>query len=400
MDQAADPADEPADEPAAGPRAGPATAKPIGLDDLLTPALVLDEARLRDNAGRMRARAKALGVALRPQMKTAKSARVARVALDAEAGPVSVATLREAEYFLANGFTDISYSVCIVPQKLAPVAALNGRGGDIKVLTDDAGVAKAIADDGRAFKVLIEVDCGEHRTGVAPDSKALLEIADILDSAANVAIDGVLTHAGHSYKCRTPEAMAKIAEDERAAAVAAARRLRDAGFACPTVSVGSTPTARFAESLEGVTEMRPGVYLFGDLFQAGIGTCAVSDIAVTVLSSVIAHRRDENALLIDAGGLALSKDRATQALPEDRGYGLVCDLTSGQPIPTLMIDSVHQEHGHVVAAGPMPFDRLPVGAKVRVMPNHVCMTAAAYDAYRVIDDDGRITAIWDRCNGW
>lgn len=390
---------------AADKAAGPRTGLPATLDDLLTPALVLDEARLRHNAERMRERAKALGVALRPQMKTAKSAAVARVAFGADpagdtTGPVSVATLREAEYFVDNGFADVSYSVCIVPQKLDPVAALNARGGDIKILTDDEGVARAIADDGRAFKVLVEVDCGEHRTGVAPDSGALLEIAKILDSGNNVTVDGVLTHAGHSYKCRTPADMARIAEDERAAAVAAADRLRAAGFACATVSVGSTPTARFAENLAGVTEIRPGVYLLGDLFQAGIGTCGTGDLAASVLASVIAHRPGENALLIDAGGLALSKDRSTQALDDDKGYGLVCDAGTGAPIPGLVVESVHQEHGHVTAGTPLPFDRLPIGAKVRVLPNHVCMTAAMYDCFNVIDGEGRVTAVWDRCHGW
>lgn len=389
-----------ADHPAA-PHTGPAAR----LDDLPTPALVLDAARLRRNARAMRERAKALRVALRPQMKTAKSAAVARVALGFEpagdaTGPVSVATLREAAYFVDNGFTDISYSVCIVPQKLAPVAALNARGADVKILTDDPGVARAIGDDGRAFKVLIEIDCGEHRTGVGPDSKALLEIAKTLDSGDNVTVDGVLTHAGHSYRCRTPEEMARVAEDERAAAVAAAERLRKAGFECGTVSVGSTPTARYAERLDGVTEMRPGVYLLGDLFQAGIGTCAVDDLAASVLASVIAHRRGENALLIDAGGLALSKDRSTQALDDDKGFGLVCDVETGAPIAGLMVTGVHQEHGHVTADAPLPFDALPVGAKVRVLPNHVCMTAAAYDFYHVIDGHGRVTATWDRCHGW
>jgi len=389
---------------AADKAAGPATGPAATLDDLLTPALVLDGRRLRDNARRMRDRAEALGVALRPHMKTAKSADVARVALAGAKGKgvggVTVATLSEAEYFLARGFTDITYAVCIVPQKLGRVAALMAKGADLKILTDDASVAKAIAGDRRRFRVLIEIDCGEHRTGVAPDSKAMVEIAEILGSGKNVTLAGVLTHAGHSYSCRTPAAMAKIAEDERAAAVAAAERLRRAGFECPTVSVGSTPTARFASNLDGVTEMRPGVYLLGDLFQAGIGTCGVDDIAASVLASVIAHRRGENALLIDAGGLALSKDRATQALPDDQGYGLVCAALTGTPIPGLKVTSVHQEHGHVAADGPLPFDRLPVGAKVRVLPNHVCMTAAAYDRFHVVDGGGRITAVWDRCHGW
>ena len=389
---------------AADKAAGPATGTPMTLDDLLTPALVLDAARLHTNAQRMRERAEALGVALRPHMKTAKSAEVAEVALASakgkSTGGVTVATLREAEYFLDHGFRDVTYAVCIVPQKLGPVAALTAKGADLKILTDDTDVASAIAGDGRPFKVLIEIDCGEHRTGVAPDSPRLLDIAKVLVAGGNVTVAGVLTHAGHSYQCRTPAEMAKIAEDERAAAVAAAARLRHAGFACPTVSVGSTPTARFAKSLEGVTEMRPGVYLLGDLYQAGIGTCGVTDIAASVLASVIAHRRGENALLIDAGGLALSKDRATQALPDDQGYGLVCDMRTGTPIPGLKVTSVHQEHGHVTADTPLPFEKLPVGAKVRVLPNHVCMTAAAYDAFHVIDGGGRITATWDRCHGW
>jgi len=389
---------------AADKAAGPATGTPMTLDDLLTPALVLDAARLRDNAQRMRERAEALGVALRPHMKTAKSAEVAEVALASakgkSTGGVTVATLREAEYFLDHGFRDVTYAVCIVPQKLGPVAALTAKGADLKILTDDTDVASAIAGDGRPFKVLIEIDCGEHRTGVAPDSPRLLDIAKVLVAGANVTVAGVLTHAGHSYQCRTPAEMAKIAEDERAAAVAAAARLRHAGFACPTVSVGSTPTARFAKSLEGVTEMRPGVYLLGDLYQAGIGTCGVTDIAASVLASVIAHRRGENALLIDAGGLALSKDRATQALPDDQGYGLVCDIRTGTPFSGVKVTSVHQEHGHVTADTLLPFEKLPVGAKVRVLPNHVCMTAAAYDAFHVIDGQGRVTATWDRCHGW
>jgi D-serine deaminase-like pyridoxal phosphate-dependent protein len=140
--------------------------------------------------------------------------------------------------------------------------------------------------------------------------------------------------------------------------------------------------------------------LLGDLFQAGIGTCRVGDIAASVLASVIAHRKGENALLIDAGGLALSKDRATQALPDDQGYGLVCDMRTGEPIPGVKVTSVHQEHGHVTADRPLPFASLPVGAKVRVLPNHVCMTAAAYDRFHVCDGDDRIVAVWDRCHGW
>ncbi len=372
----------------------------MDFERLLTPALILDKNRLARNIQAMTKRAKELGVNLRPHMKTAKSAEVAKMALDGNFGGITVATLKEAEYFLGHGINDITYAVSIVPAKLDGVAALMERGADLKLITDNADVARAIVEDGRRFNVLIEIDCGEHRTGVDPSGAELMEIASVLKDAPGAELMGVLTHAGHSYACRSKEEMIAVAEDERAAVVKAAERIKAEGMPCPIVSTGSTPTALFAEDVTGVTEVRPGVYMLGDLFQAGLGTCTIGNIAITVLASVIAHRRDENALLIDAGGLALSKDRATAALENDCGYGLVCDSSTAEPIPRLIVESVHQEHGHVTGPDPLPFDRLPVGSKVRVLPNHVCMTAAAYDAYNVIDGGGDVIATWDRCNGW
>lgn len=389
----------------------------MNLDTLLTPALILDKARLAANAVEMTERAKTLGVDLRPHLKTAKSAEVAKLALDGNFGGITVATMSEAEYFFDNGITDMTYAACIVPSKLDRVAALNNSGADLKLITDNADVARAISNHESAFKVLIEIDCGEHRTGILPESDALLEIAGILDTAKSgktgAQLEGVLTHAGHSYACRGREAIEAVAEQERAAVVEAADRIREAGHPCPIVSTGSTPCVIYARDLTGVTEVRPGVYLFGDMFHAGLGTRQVDEIAVSVLASVIAHRHEDNQLYIDAGGLALSKDRATQAFEGDAdcGYGLVCDADTCEPIPGLYVEAVHQEHGMVTAADKktsLPFDALPVGSKVRVLPNHVCMTAAAYDAYNVIDGSGgggaggsiEVTATWGRCNGW
>ena len=383
------------------------------LNDLLTPALILDKARLARNTMAMTKHARGLGVDLRPHLKTAKSSEVAKLALSGNAGGITVATMREAEYFFDNGISDITYAACIVPAKLDRVAALNARGADVKLITDNADVAAAIAGHGCAFKVLIEIDCGEHRTGILPDGAALLEIAVILDAAPAVELAGVLTHAGHSYSCRGKEAIEAVAEEERAAVVEAAERLRAAGHPCATVSTGSTPCVMVARDLTGVTEVRPGVYMFGDMFHAGLGTRRVDEIAVSVLASVIAHREDDNQLYIDAGGLALSKDRATGAFDDDSGgehgdcgYGLVCDAETCAPIPGLYVAAVHQEHGMVTGAekeAPLPVSRLPVGAKVRVLPNHVCMTSAAYDEYNVIDgneDSAEVITTWGRCNGW
>lgn len=372
----------------------------MDLEDLPTPALVLDRRVLSANIARMNERMGRLGVPLRPHLKTAKSADVARLAVAGHPGGITVSTLHEADYFLERGFTDITYAVGITPARLDAAAALRRRAAELKIITDDVGVARAIAGHGASFTVLIEIDSGEARGGVAAEGPELMEIARILDGATAVTLGGVLTHAGHSYRCRDEAAMAAVAEDERAGAVTAAERLRAAGLGCPVVSVGSTPTATFAHDLTGVSEARPGVYMFFDSFQAGIGVCETGDIALSVLASVIGRRRDANLLLIDAGALALSKDRSTAELAEDCGFGLVCDAASGRPLDGLKVTSVHQEHGIIAGTSPIPFDAYPIGARVRVLPNHACMTGAAHDAYNVIDGGTEVVARWPRCNGW
>jgi D-serine deaminase-like pyridoxal phosphate-dependent protein len=375
--------------------------------DLPTPSLILDRGRLLANAARMRTRAERFGVTLRPHLKTAKSAQVAELALGGK-GPITVSTLAEAAYFLERGFRDITYAVSIVPAKLDQAAKLQRKGAELKLLTDSVDVAAAIAGRGRAlgqkFRVLIEIDTGLGRAGIAPEAPELLPIAKALADGAEVV--GVLAHAGHSYHCHSVDEVKDVAEEERAGSLAAAKRLRDAGFPCPTVSVGSTPTALHAERLDGVTEIRPGNYLFFDLFQVGVGSCAMEDLAVSVLASVISHHRPRNHLVIDAGALALSKDTGANEHRPGTGYGLICLPGGKVPLPGLAVLEVHQEHGLVAhakgldAVSKLPFDRFPVGSRVRVLPNHVCMTAAMYDRYYVTDGGSEIVAEWDRINGW
>lgn len=360
----------------------------ITLDDLPTPALVLDLAVLRRNVARMAAAvARHPGVALRPHMKTAKSAEVAALAAPG-GGPITVSTLAEARHFAARGWRDQIYAVGVTPQKLDAVAQL-GRGA--KVITDDPDTALAIALHPAGIQALIEVDVGEHRGGLAPGDPALLEVARRLGPS----LAGVLTHAGHSYAGRGAEEMRRVAEAERAGIVAAAERLRAAGHAVGIVSLGSSPTARHAERLDGVTEVRAGVYMFGDLFQAQIGTHGAADIAVTVLTSVIGRRR--GAVLVDAGALALSKDRSTEAAPRDLGFGLALGL-DGSPLPGgPVVRRAYQEHG--VVEGDLD---LPVGARLRIAPNHACLTAAAHERYAVVEGPGarEVVAFWERANFW
>jgi D-serine deaminase-like pyridoxal phosphate-dependent protein len=276
------------------------------------------------------------------------------------------------------------------------VAALNARGADVKVITDDAEIASAIAAHPGPVSALVEVDAGEGRGGLGPEDAALPAIAARLGNR----FVGVLTHAGHSYAGRSLDDMRRIAEAERAGIVLAADRIRAAGQAVRIVSMGSSPTALHAAHLEGVTELRAGVYMFGDLLQCQIGTEAIEDIAVSVLASVIGRRPETNRLLLDAGALALSKDRSTEAAPKDYGFGLVVDLAGRRTLGEAIVRRAYQEHGVVESDRPLPFAALPIGAKLRVLPNHSCLTAAAYPAYHVLDGGDEVVAVWERANYW
>ena len=374
------------------------------LSEAATPALVLDRGKLERNCARMHAKARSLGVGLRPHMKTLKSIDAARLAIDPAHGGIAVSTLKEADYFAGHGISDIQYAVCLTPDKLTRAAAIVARASKLSAFLDSVEMAEAVAAFVGAgnppFGIWIEIDSGEHRTGIAPDDERLTAIAMILREA-EVPLAGVATHGGHCYGERTPEGVAAVAEQERLAVVTAARRLRAAGFAVPGVSAGSTPTSVHRRSASGLSELRAGVFMAGDLFQSGIGSLAEEEIAVSVLASVIGHRPELNQIVVDAGGLALSKDRSTAALADgDLGYGVVLDIEGRASLGRLVVGGVHQEHGEIRGAAPLPFERLPIGAKLRILPNHVCMTAAIHDSYLVVDGGAEIEGRWDKIVGW
>jgi D-serine deaminase-like pyridoxal phosphate-dependent protein len=377
---------------------------PSLLRPLPTPSLVLDEARMARNIERLRARMAALGVALRPHLKTAKSVDVARRILS-EGGAATVSTLKEAEVFAAAGVRDILYAVGIAPDKLARVLALRRAGCDLSLVLDSLAQAEAVAEasrrSGDAIPVLIEIDSDEHRSGLVPDDPAIVAIGRILHEGG-AALRGVMTHAGGSYEARGAAALAAFAERERLAVVTAASRLRAAGLPCPVVSVGSTPTAYFARDLSGVTEARPGVFVFFDLVMAGIGVCTTDDIALSVLTTVIGHQEKRGWIIVDAGWMALSRDRGTQQQPVDQGYGLVCNV-EGKVMDDLIVAQANQEHGIIAVrrGSGARLPRLPVGTQLRILPNHACATAAQFDEYAVLPSDGGAAlARWPRFRGW
>jgi D-serine deaminase-like pyridoxal phosphate-dependent protein len=374
------------------------------IKSLPTPALLLKVARVQRNVGRLRSHLSSLGVPLRPHLKTAKCVEVARMVMATAAGPATVSTLREAEQFAAAGVRDLLYAVGIGPDKLPRVLALREAGVDLSIVLDSLDQAHAVVaacqESKTRIPVLIEIDADDQRAGLRADDPSVIEIGRAL-LHGGAELRGVMTHSGGSYRQAGTDALFAAAEAERSAAVSAAAALRSVDLPCAVVSVGSTPTAHFARDLSGVTEVRAGVFVFFDLVMAGLGVCSIDDIAMSVLATVIGQQSAKGWILIDAGWTALSQDRGTAHQAVDQGYGLVCDM-AGAPYPDLIVTRVNQEHGIVSlrSGSTARLPDIPIGSRVRILPNHACATATQFDRYHVLNETDHVTDVWQRFSGW
>ena len=373
----------------------------MDLDTLSTPALILDLDRLKRNARRIGDRVHQLRANLRPHVKTHKCVEVARIQTAGHSGAITVSTLAEACAFAANGFQDITYAVPIEPGKFAAAIAMTKSCESFNLITDDPRIPPLLNQAARRAGVVInlflKIDCGYHRCGVDPQSPEMTEIPRQISDASNLRFAGVLTHAGHSYHCATKEARSTVAGQERDVMRDVAERLRSAGIEVPVVSIGSTPTITTVDHLEGIDEARPGNYIFFDAFMATTGSCDFEDCALTVLAAVVHRDLRRGRVATDAGAIALSKDRGPVEFDPACGYGQLLDL-EGQNLG-IRIDSLSQEHGEAAAVHSTAMDRLSVGARVRVVPNHSCLTAAQHSHYNVIENS-RIVDRWEIKRGW
>ena len=377
----------------------------MDLLTLETPCLVLDRRKLKKNIFHIKKRMENLGVNLRPHGKTAKNIDVIKMALDGQADGITVSTLKEAEYYFNHGIIDIVYAVGIAPVKLDRIAGMIKKGANITLILDSIEQVKFVAAKGQQYglniPVLIELDCDGHRSGVTLDDSLLLDIGHMLNREKGVMMSGVLTHAGESYQCKSVEEIRVLAKIERDMAVKCSEILRQNGLPCPIVSVGSTPTANFAEDLTGVTEVRAGVFMFYDLVMAGLGVCDKSDIAISVLTSIIGHQKRKGWVITDAGWMALSRDRGTASQKVDQGSGLVCNV-EGDPLNDLIVSNTNQEHGIISdrSKKEIAWESFGIGSMVRILPNHACATGAMYDRYYITDGSTEIIDVWHRINGW
>lgn len=375
--------------------------------DLSTPVLLVDRERLRRNLHRMQERADRERVALRPHVKTHKSPRIATLQTELGARGVTVATVGEAEVFAGAGFDDVRVAFPVVArEKHERLLELMERDVEVSFLVDTlegaSMAAAAYEEAGVRVPVLIKVDVGYGRVGVPWNDPSLPEFAERIASSPAFRPVGILTHAGQSYHGPDPgepeaEALRRYATLERDRMLAVAGRLARAGLADESleISVGSTPTASsFVNRRAGafsVTELRPGTYVFNDLTQAALGSCAVEDCAASVLATVVSRRAGSDGAdhcILDVGKKVLTAEKRHGAT----GHGLLLPPPGrgDEPIPDVELHGLSEEHGWVRAG---PGAGLRVGDRVRVVPNHVCVVVNTQDRFCIVDADRVVEAV-------
>ena len=354
--------------------------------DVETPALLLYHDVMERNLKHMADRAKRLGVALRPHIKTHKCLELGRRQAAQGAQGVTVSTLFEAEAFARGGFSDLTWAFPLDRTHLPHVKRIADSGATLRVILDDLETAKALS--GTGLHVWLKVDCGYHRAGVDPSSRYGLDVARELGAERGVTFDGILSHSGHAYRTRNRDEAAQVAEQERQVMAWFAELLRKDGLPVRGVSVGSTPAMAAAKDLTGVTEARPGNYIFYDRTMVLIGCCEPQDVAVSVLATVVSHQPGASHFVVDAGALSLSKDLGPAHLGLETAFGAV------KGHPELTVASVSQEHGLIRAAAPAAIEgKFKVGEQIEIIPNHSCLTEAHFDEYVVIEG-GRMIDCW------
>jgi D-serine deaminase-like pyridoxal phosphate-dependent protein len=361
----------------------------IDIDAIETPSVLIDRQRLVANIGSMQDLAGRRGVTLRPHVKTHKSLSIARMQIEAGATGITASKPDEALTFIHAGFRSITLAYPIVErrkiERVATAAAMHDC--HLRLIADSQTGVDAIGsiagDLGIVVDLLLKIDVGLHRCGVREADPALMRLAGEIASSSSLRFAGILSHAGHAYGARSLDEVREIASEECAIMNRVHSRLADAGIDVEEVSVGSTPTVMASDSYEGITEIRPGNYVFMDRTQLSLGVASIDRIALTVLATVVSVNSDYT--IIDAGSKVLSSDLGAHGTRRIEGYGIACSLEDEKWPDGAIIEKLSEEHGFIGRSD--EFD-LHVGSRVRVIPNHSCVVANLSDRYVVLDSNG------------
>ena len=366
------------------------------VEDLTTPALLIDEDRLMSNVRRMAERAETAGVALRPHTKTHKSVAIARRQIEAGASGITVAKIGEAEVFASAGFEDIRIAYPVVGadryERVAGLAKKSRISFTVDTEAGARGAAEWFSAAGLSVDVLVEIDTGHGRCGARWDDEEVVRLALLVEELPGVRMAGILTHAGHSYAGPGPselheDRLRRISAQERDRMLDAAARIRAAGVDPGDISIGSTPTATFFEPREhdglSITEIRPGNYVFLDMIQVNLKAAELPDCALTVVATVVSKRRDRDGterVFLDAGGKVLTSDKGYGC----EGFGqILYNTRTMTPLPHAELAGLSEEHGWVRVGGGAT---LEIGDRVFIVPNHACVAVNTQDRMHLVRD--------------
>nr|XP_028606737.1 uncharacterized protein LOC114607579 isoform X1 [Podarcis muralis]XP_028606738.1 uncharacterized protein LOC114607579 isoform X1 [Podarcis muralis] len=369
------------------------TGRPVG--ELPSPAFTVDLDTAKRNAEKMRDRCKALGVVLRPHMKTHKTLEGGSLMTGGTLRKIVVSTLAEGRFFANGGFDDILYAYPLPFDKVEECAALAERLDAFHVLVDSHAalslLKKRPLSHGKRWKVWLKIDCENHRAGLRHSDPAALELAKAIAEGATK-LTGIYAHCGNSYSCHGASEIQAVARTTTALTLKFMDQLKEAGVSCSICSIGSTPSCSHpVPEMAQLSEVHPGNFLFYDAQQMMIGSCQLEDIAVRVLTRVIGHYPHRNQMLVDCGWTGLSLHSLGQ-LPT--GYALV------EGHPNLKLVGMTQEHGRIEpVAGKLDFAQFPLGSLLALIPYHACATAAMHPVYYV-HSEGRVVTTWKPVRGW
>ena len=368
------------------------------LLDLMTPVLFVDSERLENNIKKMAHKCEINSVELRPHIKTHKCIEIGMMQLKHGAGGITVSTLDEATIFAEAGFNDITYAVPMTSNKIKAALDVASKT-NLRMLVDNNEIISKLEVEaekrGMSLEILLKVHCGYHRTGIDPKSPNSVKLAESIANANHLDFKGILTHAGHSYDATSKEQIKEVAMQEQKVMLEFSRKLESVSpeLKPDVVSIGSTPTITLTDRiLDGITEVRPGNYVFYDYTQVVLGTCQVSDCALTVVSKVIGKYGEY--LVIDAGATALSKDLGPTHIEPETSFGKIfADYERHELDMSLKIYSLSQEHGKVKFLNPTKSLEHDVEDTVRILPNHSCLTANLHSCYHIVEN-GQVIDKW------
>lgn len=351
-----------------------------------TPYLLIDEAKMERNILRMADVARGAGVTLRPHIKTHKVPFIAKKQLEAGAVGITTAKASEAEVMVDADIQDIFIAYPVVTESQVQQVLELSKRADLTVGVDSLEGAKRLSEAARAegtiLKVRLEVDTGLRRTGVPYDDA--VKVACQIERLQGLNMTGIYTYRGAVLEGSKTLDLRAAGEEEGRLMVSLADQMREQGLEVRDVSVGSTPTAEYVAGVGGVTEIRPGTYVFYDRMQVQLGACSIEDCAATVVSSVVS-RPHEDVAMIDGG----SKTFATDVSPDEppinlKGYGQVVGS------PEVILESLWEEHGRLTVSGEHD---LGVDDRIQVIPNHVCSTVNLHNEIYLLNEDGAIQAV-------